>query len=86
MTEAEWLACTDPQEMLEFLRGKISERKLRLFTCAYCRHILQDNKAVQVAERFADGLTTNAERKHSRKEAVKAAISSKLAGRAASIP
>jgi hypothetical protein len=81
MTESEWLACTDPQKMLEFLLGKASDRKLRLFTCAYCRHILQDNKAVQVAERFADGLATNAERKHSRNQAIKAAISSELAGR-----
>jgi hypothetical protein len=80
MTEQEWLACTDPQEMLEFLRGKMSDRKLRLFTCAYCRHILEENKAVQVAERFADGLATNAERKHSRKDAVKAAVSNQLAG------
>ncbi|OAI54111.1 hypothetical protein AYO44_15430 [Planctomycetaceae bacterium SCGC AG-212-F19] len=30
MTEAEWLACEDPQKMLTFLRGKGSERKLRL--------------------------------------------------------
>lgn len=72
MTEREWLECTDPQEMLEFLRGKASERKLRLFTCAYCHPILQENEAVQVAERFADGLATSAERKHARKEAVKA--------------
>ena len=29
MTEAEWLACADPQPMLEFLREKASERKCR---------------------------------------------------------
>jgi hypothetical protein len=27
MTEAEWLACTDPEKMLEFVRGKGSNRK-----------------------------------------------------------
>jgi hypothetical protein len=41
---------------------------------------LQENKAVQIAERFADGLATNAERKHARKEAVKAATFRNLGG------
>jgi hypothetical protein len=60
MTEQEWLACTDPRPMLWFLRGKVSDRKFRLFTCATCRcgwNLLQGRSrlATEVGERFADG-------------------------------
>jgi hypothetical protein len=62
MTEAEWLACTDPTPMLEFLRGKASDRKLRLFACACARRVWLRWEAatkvphsVEVSEQFADG-------------------------------
>src|SRR6266849_7147322 len=82
MTESEWNSCTDPQAMLEFLRGsgRATERKLRLFAVGCCRriwHILVAEEqhwhredaafwrrcqdAVVLAERFADGRTTEQE-------------------------
>jgi hypothetical protein len=37
MTEEEWLSSTDPTPMLEFLRGKASDRKLKLLACSIVR-------------------------------------------------
>jgi hypothetical protein len=63
MNEAQWLASTDPEAMLTFLRGtaRATGRKLRLFAPACCRriwHLLADQSsraAVELAERLADG-------------------------------
>jgi hypothetical protein len=64
MDEATWGVCPDPFEMLNFLQksGLGSDRKLRLVCCALCRaveHLLANEryqKALDVAERYADGL------------------------------
>jgi hypothetical protein len=70
MTEAEWRACTDPDEMLKRLGRRVSNRKLRLFTCACYRHVppLFDDErirtAVEGSERYADGLADKQELAH----------------------
>lgn len=62
MTEEEWLAASDPTPMLEFLIGKVTDRKLRLLGVAVARGSwdrLEDERsrrAVEAAEQFADGL------------------------------
>jgi hypothetical protein len=54
--------------MLRFIQEQASERKLRLYAAAGCRmiwHLLTDERsrgAVEVAERFADGLASEDER------------------------
>lgn len=64
MTEPEWQVCTEPRRMLEFLEVQVSGRKLRLFAIACCRRVLhavpdpRNVHAVEIAERYADGLAT----------------------------
>jgi hypothetical protein len=54
MTEAEWLACTDPKSMLEFLRGKATKRQECLFGVACCLRVAQLFEGRQFWS-FADG-------------------------------
>jgi hypothetical protein len=78
MTEQEWLHADDPAPMLKYLRGKVSERKLRLFAVASCRRLgplLKDpriNTALDVAERHADGAATPADLEAAAQGAAKA--------------
>lgn len=65
MTESEWKACSDPTPMIDFLRGKASDRKLRLFGVACCHRIWHlflhegQKQLVELAEQFSDGLATD---------------------------
>jgi hypothetical protein len=68
MTEAEWLACTDPQSLLWFLGDRAGARKLRLFAVACSNRLSDFNdhpddviRALDIAELFADGLVSEEE-------------------------
>jgi hypothetical protein len=84
--EHEWVVCTDPQGMLTTLKGRASDRKLRLFACACSRgnwHLLLDEKtrrAVQAAEEFADGACTRKDLEGAKASALEAANTVALSG------
>jgi hypothetical protein len=66
MTEAQWLVSTDPVPMLDHLGDRLSDRKTRLFACAWASLLWgnvadEGREAVVTAERFADGLSSGAE-------------------------
>src|SRR4051794_27473643 len=71
MTEQEWLDCSDPQPMLEAIRGRISVRQAWSFIGACNRRLLplihrvtneegaaQAHRKVALIERFVDGVAT----------------------------
>jgi len=67
MTESEWLTATDPQRMLEHIRGTASDRELRLFAAACCcqtfaadsdtlrPRLEAEKQGVELTERIAEG-------------------------------
>jgi hypothetical protein len=67
MTEEEWLASTNPREMLESVAEQARIRKLRLFACACCRQVQNPFvpqlmvRAVAAAEAAADDELGDAE-------------------------
>lgn len=75
MSESEWLVCADPLPMLQFLVGKASERKLRLFAVAWCRRAWEFlepagcRRAVEISESYADGLASVPELQQARETA-----------------
>jgi hypothetical protein len=61
VNEHDWLLATSPFELVQYVRGKASDRKLRLFACACVRHRWEllryatPRQAAELAERFAEG-------------------------------
>jgi hypothetical protein len=57
MTEEQWLSEAVSEKLLNHVKGKLSERKLRLYAVACCRRVVDDGPgraALEAAERFAD--------------------------------
>jgi hypothetical protein len=80
MTEAEWLACTHPEPMLDFAGSRMSPRKVRLFVVSCVWRIIdllddsRSKKAIKVAARFADGVADENELRHAYALAGNAAV------------
>src|SRR5262249_4807952 len=67
MTEAEWLAATDPRPMLEFIQGTGSDRMRVLTASGICRRLWEAyplpvfQTAITICERYADRRITPGE-------------------------
>jgi hypothetical protein len=67
LTAAQWAVLRDPTHQIAHLCPPVSERKLRLFGCYCCRRLWdslspEGRNALDIAERFAEGLASDAER------------------------
>lgn len=75
MTEIEWLRCQDPDRMLAFIDGRISNRKFWLFSCGCCRRhtkLMADSRcrtAIETGERYADSGASPEELREASEEA-----------------
>jgi hypothetical protein len=75
MNETDWQGGGDVTAMLDELGDRLSVRKLRLFCVACVRRVWgqvtnpQSRRAVEVAERFAEGRATEAERAQAEEQA-----------------
>lgn len=80
MSENEWMASDDLYHLLWFLKYKDTSRKMRLFICACCRRVwpeLSDHRyyhAIEVSEKYVDGLATEAERDFAHRDAKNAML------------
>jgi hypothetical protein len=82
MTEQEWLESPNPGQLLEYMAGRVSARKVRLVLCGCLRSpkvwaqltAPASRRAVEVAEAFADGAATLQELGLARKRANTAAL------------
>jgi hypothetical protein len=76
MTEADWLAATDPALLLAFVGPIASDRKLRLLAAAYSRRVWDGvgaagRRAVEVLERRADGAASDDDLRQAAAEAAR---------------
>ncbi len=80
MNEAAWLACDDPRRMHEFLREKLSARKVRLFILACCHQLWGNSKdeatriALAAAEQLAESGATRTNKAYVRVPAGQAVL------------
>jgi hypothetical protein len=72
MNESTWPTCPEPTLMLEFLGDRLSDRKLRLLACGCFRRLFSvwkmasDSRvagAIDLAVRYAEGMTNRAEQR-----------------------
>ena len=82
----EWLDSRDAWSMIRSLEGRMTDRKIRLFAAGCCRlswdaiRTVRCRRAVETAERFADGSATLQELQRAFQLARESASSSELIG------